>query len=711
MVKRLATRLKRSVKRRMKGESHRQWMERNLHDSEAGILLDIVQSLVSLLMVVSIIDQNWTRSNYTHKGWYQVFDGANLLSIAINFSLRLYAASNRKGFFLQWLSLIDMLTAIPLFLQSVSMTMQTDGNRYLFRFLLMLRTIRILQLYRLLRLATTAKARQAWLIGLTIMCIIICAAVTFQTIEYCDPAYQHIQVPGVSCQNLSFLDAIYFVCITIGTVGFGDIVPLTKSGKMIDILLIVIAGTAISTQLGEYTDILSRETAFDKKYDPDKRIQHILLCGEIENGALRFFLHNWLHTEGERGNRKRVVILSPTLPSTTLRRILIQREYEQRVVYLQGSAMVAADLQRAAAPTAAYCFVMVKKHSETLDQNDTAANLLTCSPIWVMQRAKGMEKYERIAPLYVQVSKFDNIRHANISGASSVVCLEQLRLAMVAKSLLIKGFNTFLGNLVQRFGTLPEKDTSGFWLANYLSGCSHRVYETGLPQFLDTLGTFKALAILIYREFNVPIIGLRSIEETAVLFPADKAIADVSFQSILILSHAKDIAHKIEKMTPSVLQRHADLFPDGHGPNDEATRGGMTGFLNAMEDKLPFRSMSIAFVDDSRRSVQSARGLRSSTRSLQSNGRQNSKSDKITPLQSNEDYGDAKSMHERGDAGVSAASVPTKCKSEKRVSIVHFSALIERGASVTEDDESVLHADRGGTRTASVRWSRFHLPS
>lgn len=124
---------------------------------------------------------------------------------------------------------------------------------------------------------------------------------------------------------------------------------------------------------------MREQTAFDKKYVPDKSVQHILLCGDIDNGALRFFLHTWLHAEGERGSRKKVVILSPSLPSNNLRRILIQREYEQRVVYLQGSAMVTADLQRAAAPSAAYCFVLAKKHSEALDQNDTAANLLTCS--------------------------------------------------------------------------------------------------------------------------------------------------------------------------------------------------------------------------------------------------------------------------------------------------------------------------------------------
>ncbi|GAB9472712.1 hypothetical protein Gpo141_00009884 [Globisporangium polare] len=590
MTRRVVARLKQSVKRRMKGESHRQWMERNLHDSEAGIILDVTQSFISVMMVGSIIDQNWKKSDSTHKSWYRIFDVLNLLSIFVNFSLRLYAASNRKGFFLNWLSLIDMCTAIPLFLQTIDMSMNTAHNRYLYRFLLMLRTIRILQLYRLLRLAKSAKTRQGFLIALTILCIIVCAAITFQTIEYCDPAFVGKQVPGMNCQDLSFLDSIYFVCITIGTVGYGDFVPKTKVGKMMDILLIVIAGAAISTQLGGYTDIVSRETAFDKKYVPDKSIQHILLCGEIDNGALRFFLHTWLNTEGERGNRKKVIILVPTLPSNNLRRILIQREYEQRVVYLQGSAMVTADLQRAGAPSAAYCFIMVKKHSETLDQNDTAANLLTCS----------VRKNNRYAPLYVQVSKYDNARHVNISGASAVVCLEQLRLAIFGKSLWIKGLNAFLGNLIQRFATTEE--LRGFWLSDYLNGCSHRIYEATLPQFLLALPTFTSLAILIYREFSVPIVGLRTIEETAVLFPVDKDLVEVSFQSIFIIGKSKDVALRIEKLTATAMGRHADLLPDDVEPQTMFRGQGstMAGLLSAIEGKLPFRSMSIAFSDDGR---------------------------------------------------------------------------------------------------------------
>lgn len=46
LLRRSAKRMRRSIKRRMKGESRRQWIERNLHDSEVGIMLDVIQCLL-----------------------------------------------------------------------------------------------------------------------------------------------------------------------------------------------------------------------------------------------------------------------------------------------------------------------------------------------------------------------------------------------------------------------------------------------------------------------------------------------------------------------------------------------------------------------------------------------------------------------------------------------------------------------------------------
>lgn len=185
---------------------------------------------------------------------------------------------------------------------------------------------------------------------------------------------------------------------------FGDVAPRSTMGRAFDMAMIVFAGVLIPVQISGYSSILSREvrssrqpvssrhtrkpirpslfvtqTAFDKKYIPEPGVQHVVLCGDIDHGSLYFFLHDWLYREREIGLRQQVVILAPTLPAPNLKRILIRREYEQRVIYLQGSAMVAADLQRASSSTADRCFVMVKKHSYSLDQNDTSANLITCS--------------------------------------------------------------------------------------------------------------------------------------------------------------------------------------------------------------------------------------------------------------------------------------------------------------------------------------------
>ncbi|DAZ96807.1 TPA: hypothetical protein N0F65_007068 [Lagenidium giganteum] len=635
---RLAQRLHRSVKRRMKGESYRQWLDRNLKDSEAGVAFDVYQSVISIVMVRSVIEQNWDKPTYVRSASYRSVDVLNLVAIGLSFILRFYAASNRKAFCLHWLSLIDISCLIPLFVETISSSAEDAQNKYLFRFLLMVRTLRILQLYRLVRLAKSAKTRQGVLIGLTSFCIIICAAATFQTIEYCDPT-STTMIKGKTCQDLSFFDSLYFVCITVGTVGYGEFAPKTKVGKVVDIALIVFTGTLIPILISGYTDILSRETAFDKRYIPDKNIQHILLCGDMENGALRFFLHNWLYVDGERGNRRRVILLSPTLPSNSLRRLLIHREYEQRVLYLQGSAMVAADLLRAGAPSAAYCFIMVKKHSETLDQNDTATNLLTCS----------VRKNNRQAPLYVQVSKFDNVRHINISGASAVVCLERLKLSLLAKSMWMKGLNAFMGNLLQRIGT--AEDTTGFWMSEYLAGCGQRIFEAVIPTCLFCLPNFRALALLIYREVSAPVVGIRAIDETVLVYPIDKELHEIPFVSVFFIGKGIETALKIERLNATILVRHTDIAPNiGLGGRSHRSVTDIFTTMNSVVKEVknfPGRTASVAVTNDSVSRMLTAQRL-----------------EKIVPLHNNKaDYGDSESFLETQQAH-QQSSPTTKDSSE-----------------------------------------------
>lgn len=89
-LQRVIVRMRRMLKRRLRGESRRQWIERNLKDSEAGIVFDLVQCTVSLLMVYSVMAQNWHAPSYaqTDSQLHKAIDLINLGAITIAFGLR-----------------------------------------------------------------------------------------------------------------------------------------------------------------------------------------------------------------------------------------------------------------------------------------------------------------------------------------------------------------------------------------------------------------------------------------------------------------------------------------------------------------------------------------------------------------------------------------------------------------------------------------------
>ena len=74
-----------------------------------------------------------------------------------------------------------------------------------------LRALRILRAYRILSFTTDAVQRQVFMVLLTVVSVIVCTTGVVQALEYNeDPRDPH-------GQNLPFLDAMYFIVVTITT--------------------------------------------------------------------------------------------------------------------------------------------------------------------------------------------------------------------------------------------------------------------------------------------------------------------------------------------------------------------------------------------------------------------------------------------------------------------------------------------------------------
>ena len=84
--------------------------------------------------------------------------------------------------------------------------------------------------------------------------------------------------------NMSLLDALYQTGITFTTVGFGEIAPISKVGRMFTISLIIFGFLVFSVAIGIIVDVLNRGELFKVMrerrmlYDIARLKQHFVIC-------------------------------------------------------------------------------------------------------------------------------------------------------------------------------------------------------------------------------------------------------------------------------------------------------------------------------------------------------------------------------------------------------------------------------------------------
>lgn len=139
-------------------------------------------------------------------------------------------------------------------------------------------------------------------------------------------------------ENLSLLDAVYMTVVTMATVGFGDIVPITPAGKLFTIVLII---TGFSTAYYTLTLAVSMtveghlKNAFGRR-GMQRRIailkNHIIVCGAGKVGSN--VVHRLMH-EAEP-----FVVIEKDAA-------LCQRLIDQKVLAINGDATLDEIMQEA----------------------------------------------------------------------------------------------------------------------------------------------------------------------------------------------------------------------------------------------------------------------------------------------------------------------------------------------------------------------------
>ncbi len=206
-------------------------------DSPIGITINLVILWLILLSSVIFVVETYPISSYLTSVLQQI-DIVILGIFTLEYVTRFWCAESKREFVFSIFSFIDLLAILPLFIGLIDI-----------RYIRVLRWFRVLRLIRLVNF-------EAFLFKVksedTIVIIRIFLILFSLIFVYSGAIYQveHQTNPEVFDD---FFDALYFSVVTMTTVGFGDVIPLSQAGRILTVLMIFSGIILIPWQIGILT--------------------------------------------------------------------------------------------------------------------------------------------------------------------------------------------------------------------------------------------------------------------------------------------------------------------------------------------------------------------------------------------------------------------------------------------------------------------------
>jgi len=407
----------------------------------------------------------------------------------VYFFIRFLAADDKLMFIFTIESLVDFFTVPVVFL-----TVYLDTYWHGLRFLRALILLNLGDVLVYLRVINTSSAIRLTKLATIVTCTILTGAGICHLLENSgDPWRNH-----ANSQELGYGDCLYYMWVTMSTVGYGDISCKTDLGKLFIALYMMGTIVMFAQFIPEIGRNLMDRPRYAGEYEPDGR-QFIIVCGNINYETVTTFLADFFHPSRDDVDVE-VIFLNKEEPNLEFEGLL-KRE-STRVQYFRGSMMNVLDLQRVRADQAAACLVVANKFCEGPDTED-ASNIM---------RVISLKNFCEETRVIIQLMQYHNKSLLlNIPGwdwkrDDQAVCLNELKLGFIGQSCLAPGFSTLVSNLViisnpNLMEELPK------WKQEYFRCCQKFIMaETLSPTFVGM--TFAQVAALCYTTLNLCLLAI-----------------------------------------------------------------------------------------------------------------------------------------------------------------------------------------------------------
>ncbi len=202
----------------------------------AGLIVNGAIALLILASAAIFAIQTYPLPESLQLGLQRV-DQLFLALFTLEYLIRLWAAERPLRFVFSLYGLIDLISILPFILGFVDT-----------------RSLRLIRWLRILRLARFFEEK-IWFKRIGGSKGLIFARILFTLLSiifiYAGAIYQAEHETN-GADFATFLDAVYFAVVTMTTVGFGDITPVTEAGRGLTIAMILTGVALIPRQIGSF---------------------------------------------------------------------------------------------------------------------------------------------------------------------------------------------------------------------------------------------------------------------------------------------------------------------------------------------------------------------------------------------------------------------------------------------------------------------------
>lgn len=212
-------------------------------DTRAGMLFDVALIVAILVSVAVVLLTTVEEFNARYGHAFYLAEWFFTILFTVEYGLRLYCVRDRVNYATSFFGVVDLLCVLPTYLGLI-----LTGTAPM----LVIRVLRILRLFRIMHMDRYVGEANimlevlsaSWRKTLVFVYTVLTLVVIFGTVMY----FIESEAGGFT----SIPQSMYWAIVTLTTVGYGDVTPLSPAGKMIASLIMITGYGIIAVPMGIY---------------------------------------------------------------------------------------------------------------------------------------------------------------------------------------------------------------------------------------------------------------------------------------------------------------------------------------------------------------------------------------------------------------------------------------------------------------------------